>query len=73
MLDKDFLKNFGFNLKMLRLKSGLTQAELGEKVDISEHRLSDMERGKCNLTLKTVNRLANALPIPSIKLFDFKD
>lgn len=73
MLDKDFLKNFGFNLKMLRLKSGLTQAELGEKVDISEHRLSDMERGKCNLTLKTVNRLANALAIPSIKLFDFND
>ena len=73
MLDKDFLINFGFNLKMLRLKSGLTQAELGEKVDISEHRLSDIERGKCNLTLKTVNRLANALSIPSIKLFDFKD
>lgn len=73
MFDEDFLKNFGFNLKMFRLKAGLTQAELGERVDISEHRLSDIERGRCNLTLKTVNRLANALSIQAIKFFDFKD
>lgn len=73
MLEDDFLKNFGFNLKMLRLKAGLTQAELGEKVEISEHRLSEIERGKCNLTLKTVNKIANALNVASIKFFDFKD
>ena len=73
MQDEDFLKNFGLNLKMFRIKSGLTQAELGDKVEISEHRLSDIERGKCNLTLKTVNRLANALSIPTFKFFDFKD
>ena len=73
MFDEDFLKNFGFNLKMFRLKAGLTQAELGERVDILEHRLSDIERGRCNLTLKTVNRLANALSIQAIKFFDFKD
>lgn len=72
MLDEDFLKNFGFNLKMFRLKAGYTQAELGEKIDISEHRISDMERGKCNITLKTVNRISNALSIPAMKLFDFK-
>ena len=42
MLDEEFLKSFGFNLKMCRLKRGLTQAELGEKIDISEHRLSEI-------------------------------
>lgn len=73
MLDEDFLKNFGLNLKMHRIKAGLTQAELGEKVDISEHRLSDMERGKCNITLKTVNRLADALSVSATKFFDFND
>lgn len=73
MLDEEFLKSFGFNLKMCRLKRGLTQAELGEKVDISEHRLSEIERGKCNITLKTVNKIANALDITSTRFFDFKD
>ena len=73
MLDEVFLKSFGFNLKMYRMKSGLTQAELGEMVDISEHRLSEIERGKCNLTLKTVNKLANSLKISSDKLFKFED
>lgn len=73
MLDEEFLKSFGFNLKMCRLKRGLTQAELGEMVDISEHRLSEIERGKCNLTLKTVNKLANSLKISPDKLFKFED
>lgn len=73
MLDEKFLKSFGFNLKMCRLKRVLTQAELGEKIDISEHRLSEIERGKCNITLKTVNKIANALNIASIRFFDFKD
>ena len=73
MLDEVFLKSFGFNLKMYRMKSGFTQAELGEMVDISEHRLSEIERGKCNLTLKTVNKLANSLKISSDKLFKFED
>ena len=73
MLDEEFLKSFGFNLKMSRMRAGLTQAELGEMVDISEHRLSEIERGKCNLTLKTVNKLANSLKIPSDKLFKFED
>lgn len=73
MLDEEFLKSFGFNLKMCRLKRGLTQAELGEKIDVSEHRLSEIERGKCNITLKTVNKIANALNVASIRFFDFKD
>lgn len=73
MLDEDFLKNFGLNLKMFRIKAGFTQAELGEKVYISEHRLSDMERGKCNITLKTINKLADALSVSATKFFDFKD
>lgn len=73
MLDDEFLKSFGFNLKMARMKKGLTQAELGELVDISEHRISEIEHGKCNLTLKSVNKFSNALNILPIKLFNFDD
>ncbi len=72
MLDEDFLKEFGFRLKMIRLKRQVTQAELGELVDISEHRISQIENGKCNLTLKTVNKLATALQIQAVKFFVFE-
>lgn len=73
MLDGEFLSEFGLQLKLYRLKAGLTQLELGEKVDISEHRLSEIERGKCNLTLKTVNRIACALKVEPFKFFKFGD
>lgn len=69
MLDSEFFVRFGLNVKMYRLKSGLTQAELGEIVNMSEHRISQIECGKCNLTLKTVNKLSNALNIRPKRLF----
>ena len=73
MLDEEFLKKFGFKFKMYRIKKGLTQAELEEMVEISEHRLSEIERGKCNITLKTVNKISTALGINAVKLFNFQD
>lgn len=73
MLDEDFLKKFGLKMKMYRLKKGITQAELEEMVEISEHRLSEIERGKCNITLKTVNKISSALEINAVKLFNFHD
>ncbi len=73
MLEDEFLKEFGFKLKLYRLKRNYTQAQLGEMVEISEHRISQIENGKCNLTLKTVNKIANALDINSAKLFTFDE
>lgn len=73
MLEDEFLKEFGFKLKLYRLKRNYTQAQLGEMVEISEHRISQIENGKCNLTLKTVNKIANALDINSAKLFMFDE
>lgn len=71
MLNEDFLREFGLRLKMLRIKKKITQAQLGEMVNISEHRISQIENGKCNLTLVTVNKIASALEIDSYKLFLF--
>ncbi len=71
MQDDKFLKEFGLRLKIYRLKQNFTQAQLGEMIDISEHRISQIENGKCNLTLKTVNKISNALNIQAVKLFNF--
>ena len=73
MLDNIFLKEFGLRLKIYRMKRNLTQAQLGELINVSEHRLSQIENGKCNITLKTVNKISNALNIPSVKLFQFEE
>ena len=73
MLYNIFLKEFGLRLKIYRMKRNLTQAQLGELIDVSEHRLSQIENGKCNITLKTVNKISNALNIPSVKLFQFEE
>ena len=73
MQNEEFLKEFGLRVKFYRIKKGLTQAQIGEFVEISEHRISQVENGKCNLTLKTVNKLSEALGVVSAKLFDFSD
>lgn len=70
MDDENFLKEFGFRVKLYRIKSNYTQAQLGEVVNISEHRISQIENGRCNLTLKTVNKVASALRICPLKLFE---
>ncbi len=61
MKNEEFLKEFGLRVKFYRIKKGLTQAQIGEFVEISEHRISQIENGTCNLTLKTVNKLSDAL------------
>ena len=70
MQDDEFLREVGFKLKMHRLKSGITQAQLGELVEMSEHRISEIENGHCNITLKSVNRLFSALNVNFIKWID---
>ena len=65
------LKNLGLKLKYERLKKGLTQESLAEKVEVHEKYISLLETGKQNLTLKTLNRIANALEIDIYKLLIF--
>jgi len=48
----------------------LTQEKLAELVDVHEKYISTIERGKQNLTLKTLNRIANALGVDIAKLLE---
>ena len=73
MEDKDLKVNFGIKLKYWRLKSNLTQEALAEKLLVAPHYISDIERGRRNITLQTINRLANALNVDVQRLFNFTD
>lgn len=51
------------NLKSIRVKAGLTQAQLSERTKINIRHISQMENGALNLTLDTLERLANGLEV----------
>ena len=52
---------FGENLKAARLKCGLKQSEVAEQAGLTQQRLSKIENGRLNLTLRTMVRLANVV------------
>ena len=60
----DFWKEMIGNLLAgARLKSGLTQAQLARKLNISQNMVSDYERGKRRLSQSMAKRMANVLNI----------
>ena len=54
---------FGNRLYELRKKSGLSQAELGRKVGVSNKAVSKWENGQAKPGLETVHRLADILSV----------
>ena len=56
------LENLGRRIREERLKKGLTQEQLAEKVDISLNFMSLIENGK-NMSVQTLINLANALDV----------
>jgi transcriptional regulator with XRE-family HTH domain len=61
MMPDDLLAIFGENLKSARLKSGLKQSDVAERTGLTQQRLSLIEAGNQNLTLKTMMRLAQVV------------
>ena len=61
----------GARIKKLRNSAGLTQAQLAERVDISDEFLSRMERGAKAPSLHTAEKVARALGVSMKELFDF--
>ena len=62
----------GARIKKLRNSAGLTQAQLAERVDISDEFLSRMERGAKAPSLHTAEKVARALGVSMKELFDFE-
>lgn len=71
----DLLKLIGEQLRMIRMTKGLSQEQVAErtgKEGMSKSRISDIESGKVNVTLKTLQSLMYALDIMPIELFNFQ-
>ncbi len=55
------LKNIGKNVKQLRLKKGLTQAQLAEMAEISTVHMSHIETGSVAMSLDCLINISSSL------------
>ena len=69
MADRALKTTLGAQLRAIRLARGLTQEQLAEKLDVTPRYLAGIERGERNLTLDSVDVLAQQLGVvPSLVL-----
>ncbi len=64
-----YVKQFGLNVRQLRLKKGWTQATLAQRAEVTPNFIGFVERGERNITLKNALMVANGLGCPIHKLF----
>lgn len=57
----DLRRNVGLQIRGIRKARGLTQEELAEKADLSYKYIGELERGQVNVSLDSLQRIADAL------------
>ena len=67
----ELCKNIGLSVKYYRQRLNLTQLMLSEILNMDIHYISDIERGKKNITLRTLCKLASALQVEPKDFFIF--
>jgi len=67
----DILALVGARLRGLRKDRGLSQAEVASRANLQETYLGAVERGQRNISLKTLERIAEALGVDEIEAFRF--
>ena len=68
-MDKIILEKFGERVRSLRKLSNISIEELAFRCDLNRNYLSDVERGKRNLSLIAINKIAKGLDVPIDVLF----
>ncbi len=73
MNETETLKKIAFNIKVERMRKGLTQFQLAEMIDVHEKYIGKVESGKQNITIKTLIKLAEALDTKLTKLVNIEE
>lgn len=66
----DIRKQVGLNVRRLREERGWSQERLAFEADLHRTYVSDMERGNRNPTVIVLQKLANALGVPTAALLE---
>lgn len=67
----EFLSVFGERIKELREEKGYTLEEIDALCDIDPSDFSKIEKGKANITFRTLIKISEALEVKPKELFDF--
>lgn len=67
---KDIRKLYGEHLKAFRKKKGLSQEDLGFKSSIHRTYISEVERGRRNISIVNIAKIAKALNLSIKDFFD---
>lgn len=65
-------KKLGLNIAYYRKSHDLSQMQLADKIDISRTHMSRIENNDCAVSLDVIFRVAKALDVPVVKLFEFR-
>ena len=65
---QEISKKLGENLKKVRAKKKLSQGALARLLEVDKGYISNIESGNKNLTLSTIQRLADALKVSADEL-----
>ncbi|AKU79315.1 helix-turn-helix domain-containing protein [Spiroplasma turonicum] len=65
----NILEIFSYNMKRLRQNAKITQEELSFRSGLHKNYISDAERGKRNISLKAIEKLAKGLEIELTEFF----
>lgn len=71
MNDKNTLLLFGLHVKHHRLQHDISQEQLASLSELDRTYISGIERGRRNISLLNIIRLASALNIPPAELLSF--
>jgi len=65
----ELMQALGARIRELRRRRGLTQESLYRRTGLPQSYISDLERGKRNVSLRNLYRLARALEVPLAEFF----
>lgn len=65
---KKLSKKFGENMQRIRLEKGMSQGDISRKIGMDRGSVSNIENGKRNPTLSTVEKIAKVLGVNTEEL-----
>lgn len=68
MANHDFLNQVGITVRKYRTVAGISQEELGARIDCDKNTVGKIERGESDVRLSTLQRLTNGLGISCSRL-----
>ena len=72
-MEHNLRKIVGYNIKYYRFINNLTQEALAEKCNLSPRYVSDLENSRANVSIDTIEDIADALKIEVYLLFKAND